>query len=225
MDHENPSTGASLPGRLHAAVRNADPETGEVKAAPSTAAALVKNGLAVRFGSTGRHYLTAAGRTLRSTVLGAVGETAARPASPEGVFTAATGDGPEVAGDGAEGRRAEVAAAWAGVLGMRHLEGDVGAPCVWERAQPVRAVAIALEAGGVRPSARDAAGHWTAVGYRVLSGPGGARVEWRGPASSSARQEAERELGRCASVLAAAGWDCLQYLGRQHLRYLAVQPQ
>ncbi|SEM86595.1 hypothetical protein [Streptacidiphilus jiangxiensis] len=221
MDPDVPSTGAPLPDPLRAAVRGADHTTGEIKAAPRTAAALVKHGLAVRYGAAGRHYLTDSGRALRTALRS---EPAEQQPQPEGVFTAVTGDESSGAAELSESRTAEVAAAWAGVLGMRHLEMSASTPCTWERAQPVRAVAIALEAAGIRPAARDGAGRWLGAGYRVLPEPGGARVEWRGPASSPARQDAERELDRCAAVLSAAGWSCLQYLGRQHLRYLSVQP-
>ena len=218
--------GKDLTAPQRAAVLGADPVTGEVEALPAVVASLVERGVARRYGATGRHYLTEAGRALRASR-----EQAEHPSrsSEQGgaVFTARLGD--EVTGaDSAfapESRRAEVAAAWAGVLEMRRLEDTSGRPCFWERAQPVRAVALALEAADVTPTARDAAGHWTQVGYRALPGESAAvRVEWRGPASSKARLEAERELGRCAAVLAAAGWEALQYLGRQGVRFLQIHP-
>ncbi|MQS36185.1 hypothetical protein FFZ77_11405, partial [Streptomyces katsurahamanus] len=65
-----------------------------------------------------------------------------RNTTGDGVFEVATGDGPAM-----PERAAEVRAAFAGLAQIRRLTGDGGAPADWERRQPVRAVALALEAG------------------------------------------------------------------------------
>ncbi|MER5886447.1 hypothetical protein ABT160_21705 [Streptomyces sp. NPDC001941] len=142
-------------------------------------------------------------------------------------FEAATGDGPVESG---ERRAAEVRVAFAGLLQIRRLTNSGAArpesvPAAWERARPVRAVALALEAAGVAASAVDAAGERTAVGYRVAAEEGGAgvRVEWTGPRGGGAAQDEERALGECARILVELGWDALVYRGPRGRRFVEVR--
>ncbi|MEV6105889.1 hypothetical protein AB0M28_14410 [Streptomyces sp. NPDC051940] len=149
----------------------------------------------------------------------------------QGVFVAAVGE--EAAGFAEEPeRRRTVAAAWQGALQIRRAlglagTGTAGTPAPWERSRPVWAVALALEAAGVTPAAKDGAGRWTRAGYRVRPAdaegvPGSVRVEWQGPADSPARREAQERLAECAGHLAAAGWRAEEYRGRAGSRFLEV---
>jgi hypothetical protein len=144
-------------------------------------------------------------------------------------FAAATGDTPPPA-PGPGGRAAEVRVAFEGLLQIRRLAnsgpGDPGAvPAQWELLRPARAVALALEAAGIAPSAVDEAGHRTAVGYVVRDGerPGTVRVVWAGPRGSGAAQDEERALSRCAAALAPLGWEALLYRGERGRRHLEVE--
>ncbi len=217
--------------RLTAAQRRqvlaADPVSGELKGTAAQKAALVDRGLAVARGRIGATYLNAVGLEVRAQLLQAA-EAAEAPAG-EGVpagFTPATGDGPagELAGDAS--RAAEVAQAWESLLEIRRVSGAAEAPAAWERARPVWAVALALEAAGLPPCATDHRGRRLRTGCRVLPGTEGAaaRVEWRGPASSRAREEAAARLEECAACLAGRGWASIAYLASGGLRYLAVTP-
>ncbi|MEU3605558.1 hypothetical protein AB0E83_08880 [Streptomyces sp. NPDC035033] len=147
----------------------------------------------------------------------------------EGAFEAATGDGPPFTGD-AEQRSREVRSALDGLRQIRRLTGAPGAagdvPALWERRQPVRAVALALEAGGLSPSAVDAAGARTATGYRVRAGerPATAVVEWLGPPGSGAAGQETGALEACAAALARLGWEALLYKGPRGRRFLEVEP-
>ncbi|WP_030902235.1 hypothetical protein [Streptomyces sp. NRRL F-5126] len=148
-----------------------------------------------------------------------------------GGFEAATGYGPPRAEAAPRGRAAEVRVAYEGLRQIRRLtnagSGDpAGAPAAWERQRPVRAVALALEAAGIPPSAVDDAGSRTATGYAVREGdgPGTARVEWLGPAGSGAALEEEAALTRCADALERLGWEALLYRGPRRRRYLEVEP-
>ncbi|MEW2546932.1 hypothetical protein AB0910_14320 [Streptomyces sp. NPDC047002] len=148
----------------------------------------------------------------------------------QGGFTAATGHAPGPAG-GAGARRAEVAVAYEGLLQIRRLTGTgpgdpAAAPAPWERARPVRAVALLLEAADLPPSAVDARGARTAAGYAVREGerPGTAVVEWLGPPGSGAALAEEDALRRCAGVLARHGWEALLYRGPRRRRRLEVEP-
>ncbi|MEV6393948.1 hypothetical protein AB0M39_04060 [Streptomyces sp. NPDC051907] len=138
------------------------------------------------------------------------------------VFEAATGDGPPPEDPAA--RAAQVRSAYAGMLQIRRVTGE--APAAWELNQMVRAVALALEAAGVPPSAVDSSGTRTATGYRVQESETArmVRVEWAGPHGSGAAQEEETRLARCASTLAAAGWEALLYRGPRRRRFLEVEP-
>ncbi|MEU3602103.1 hypothetical protein ABZ714_25810 [Streptomyces sp. NPDC006798] len=142
------------------------------------------------------------------------------------VFEPETGDGPAGSGANTEvTRAAEVRTAYAGLLQIRRLGGAV--PAAWERNQPVRAVALTLEAAGLPPSAVGPSGERAATGYRVSAGPrpGTARVEWLGPPGSGARNEAGTRLRACVSALeAAGGWDALLYRGERGLRFVEVEP-
>ncbi|MFF1510858.1 hypothetical protein [Streptomyces sp. NPDC058326] len=148
-----------------------------------------------------------------------------------GIFEAATGDGPPVPPAGAEQRSREIRAALDGLLQIRRLTLRQGgdpkdAPADWERRQPVRAVALALESGGLVPSSVDASGVRVATGYRVRAGdrPGTAVVEWLGPAGSGAAQEEAEALGACVPALARLGWEALLYKGPRGRRFLEVEP-
>lgn len=157
-----------------------------------------------------------------TAVTGAAGEA----------FEAATGDGsapPDASA--AERRAAEVRVAYEGLLQIRRLTSTAGGdpravPAVWERNQPVRAVALALEAAGIPPSARDPDGRRVATGYRVGPGerPGAVRVEWLGPPGGGAAQDEESALAECARVLDRLGWEALQYRGPRKRRFLEVEP-
>ncbi len=143
------------------------------------------------------------------------------------VATGATG----VPEGGDRGRRAAVHTAFEGLLEIRRLmNADAadpeGVPAEWERRQPVRAVALALEAAGVPPSATDADGRRTATGYCLGAAErtGAVRVEWLGPPGSGAGYAAEDALRNCAAVLRRLGWDALEYRGPRRHRYLEVEP-
>ncbi|GAA2769730.1 hypothetical protein [Streptomyces showdoensis] len=146
-------------------------------------------------------------------------------------FEAATGDGPAPAEGDVEQRSREVRAAFEGLLQIRRLTnrqgGDPAAsPAAWERRQPVRAIALALEAARQPPSALDAAGARTATGYRVTAGerPGTAVVEWLGPPGSGAGLEEQPALTACAAALDRLGWDALLYRGPRRRHFLEVEP-
>ncbi|MFG3040708.1 MULTISPECIES: hypothetical protein [unclassified Streptomyces] len=148
-----------------------------------------------------------------------------------GVFEAATGDGPPLPAADAEQRSREIRAAVDGLLQIRRLThrqgGDPrGAPAEWERRQPVRAVALALESGGLTPSSVDGTGARLGTGYRVTAGerPGTAVVEWLGPPGSGAAREEAAALGSCGPALARLGWEALLYKGPRGRRFLEVEP-
>ncbi|MFE4308291.1 hypothetical protein ACFRR6_19865 [Streptomyces sp. NPDC056891] len=131
-----------------------------------------------------------------------------------------------------EQRSREVRAALDGLLQIRRLThrpdgGEPKAvPADWERRQPVRAVALALESGGLTPSAVDASGARITTGYRVGPGdrPGTAVVEWLGPAGSGAAQEEATALGACVPALTRLGWEALLYKGPRGRRFLEAEP-
>ncbi|KOX19873.1 hypothetical protein ADL06_28405 [Streptomyces sp. NRRL F-6491] len=132
----------------------------------------------------------------------------------------------------AEQRSREVRAALDGLLQIRRLTRSRGgdpeaAPADWELRQPVRAVALALESGGITPSSVDAAGTRSSTGYRVRPGerPGTVVVEWLGPPGTGAAREETETLGACVPVLARLGWDALLYKGPRGRRFLEVEPR
>lgn len=139
-------------------------------------------------------------------------------------FEAATGD-EQPLGTGTRARAAAVRAAFDGLLEIRRLL-NTERPAAWERHQPVRAVAITLEAAGIPPSAIGADGNRLTTGYRCgeAEQAGVVRVEWLGPAGSGAAYAAAEELGNCARVLRGLGWEALEYRGRGRHRYLEVEP-
>ncbi|MER6477891.1 hypothetical protein [Streptomyces filamentosus] len=147
----------------------------------------------------------------------------------KGAFEAATGDGPALAGD-AEQRSREVRSALEGLRQIRRLTGQGDAPgavpAPWELRQPVRAVALALEAAGLAPSAVGADGERTAAGYRVRAGerPATVVVEWLGPPGSGAAREEPGALTACADALGRLGWEALLYKGPRGRRFLEVEP-
>ena len=230
-----PPTGRDITGHGHGrlplttaqrrAVAEADPATGEIRAGAATAARLAALGLARRHGTRGAHYLTPAGRALRDGLL----RTTTDPdhthqGTPSSGFTPATGDGPPQDG----GRRAQAAAqAWRSLLEIRRLTGAT--PADWERARPVHAVALALEAAGRPPSALDGNGRPVRSGYRVTAphaDPGTVRVEWRTSAADDPdRRESRDALDTCAQVLTAHGWDADRYTDTRRRPYLLVAPR
>ncbi|MER5871936.1 hypothetical protein [Streptomyces sp. NPDC002044] len=140
-------------------------------------------------------------------------------------FEPATGDGPEPPA----GRERELRTAYEGMVQIRRLvNGPAGAavPAPWEVRQPVRAVALALEAAGFAPSAVEAEGRRTRTGYRVAGGaePGRAEVTWPGPPGGGAAEEEQERLTACAGVLEGLGWVCLLYRGPRKRRFLEVEP-
>ncbi|MGE7383918.1 hypothetical protein ACQKM2_00260 [Streptomyces sp. NPDC004126] len=136
-------------------------------------------------------------------------------------FEPATGDGPEVSG---EGRAAEVRTAYEGLLQIRRLlAGGAGVPAPWELRLMPRAVALVLEAAGFPPSAVDPAGRRTRTGYRVAPGADGVRVTWTGPPSGGAAGEERDRLKACAAELERHGWECLLYRGPRGRRFLEVE--
>lgn len=165
-----------------------------------------------------------------------------------GVLRAATGDGPPPE-QPRDLRRAEVRAAWAGMVEARRVanagqDAPENVPAPWERLRPVRAIALLLEAAGFAPSATDSDGARTATGYRVMAAddtgasgtaPSGAapsgtavvrvvRIDWLGPRGSGAQHRAREELGRCAVELRRWGWTALEVRGERGGRYLEVEP-
>ncbi|MFC9243739.1 hypothetical protein ACFT7S_06695 [Streptomyces sp. NPDC057136] len=145
-------------------------------------------------------------------------------------FEPATGDGPLLPGAG-EKRAGSVRTAYEGMLQIRRLTNTEHAnpqaiPASWELHRTVRAVALALEAAGLPPSAVDASGQRVALGYRVGPGEshGCVRVEWLGPPGSGAARDEEEALPRCAEVLQQLGWTALLYRGPRRRRFLEVEP-
>lgn len=144
------------------------------------------------------------------------------------VFEPSSGDGPAV---DAAGRAAEVRTAYEGLLQIRRLSAagapdPEAVPAPWETHRMARAVALALEAAGVPPSAAAADGARTATGYRVQDGerPRTVRVEWLGPPGSGAAHEEDARLKECAAVLTRLGWEPLLYRGPRGRRFLEVEP-
>ncbi|MGW8377946.1 hypothetical protein [Streptomyces sp. ODS28] len=152
---------------------------------------------------------------------------AGRGGGREGGFAADFGEGCEGAADPAR-RAGAVRSAWAGTVEIRRmLAPSPTEPAPWERERPVRAVAIALEAAGVTPSAVDAEGRRVRTGYRVAEGgpedEDPVRVEWAGPQGSGVREEAADRLRACIPLLRERGWDALLYYGPGKRPYLGVR--
>ncbi|WUD76899.1 hypothetical protein OG937_36975 [Streptomyces sp. NBC_00510] len=218
------------------ALLESDANTGQLGAREPTCAALARQGLAVRYGRTGAWYLTQEGRRVRSELArvelphpeaGATPRTEPEPRTgpAERGFAADDGHG---TGAAAPGRAAEVASAWSGLLEIRRVlqDGDTTRPAPWERERHVHAVALALEAAGRPPSARDTAGRPPAAGYAVAPAAqsGVAEVSWHSPAGD-APGTAEAELARCQGVLEAYGWQCTLHHDRRRRAFLLVSPR
>ncbi|MFJ3923248.1 hypothetical protein [Streptomyces sp. NPDC090022] len=145
-------------------------------------------------------------------------------AGAAGAFEPATGQGPLP-----DRRAGEVRTAYEGLLQIRRLV-NAGAsetvPAPWEAVRMPRAVALALEAAGLPPSAVDAAGRRTATGYVVGPGeePGRVRVTWAGPPGGGAAAAEQERLTACSEVLSRLGWECLLYRGARGRRFLEVEP-
>ncbi|MDT0381506.1 hypothetical protein RM572_22355 [Streptomyces sp. DSM 42041] len=230
-----PRAGRDTPGRGHGrppltpaqrrAVTAADPATGEIRASAAVTARLTALGLARRHGTRGAHYLTPAGRTLRDGLLRTTTDPDHHhPGAPSSAFTPATGDGPPHAG----ARHPEAATrAWHSLLEIRRLTGTPGTPADWERARPVHAVALTLEAAGLPPTALDDTGRCTSSGYRVTArhaDPGTVRVAWHTADDDPDRRQGHDGLGDCAHVLSTHGWDADRYTDIRRRPYLLVTP-
>ncbi len=90
-----------------------------------------------------------------------------------------------------DARAAAVRQAVAGLRQIREITNPsagraVDVPAQWERLQPLRAIALALETAGIPASAVGPDGRRTATGYRVSCCDGVVRVEWLGPPGSKA---------------------------------------
>ncbi|OKK17419.1 hypothetical protein AMK16_21510 [Streptomyces sp. CB00455] len=144
-------------------------------------------------------------------------------------FEPATGDGPASTASADAGRPAQVRTAYEGLLQIRRtVNGPAGAavPAPWEVRQLPRAVALALEASGLPPSAVDQQGRPASTGYRVAAGPepGRAEVTWVGPRGGGVAEEEQERLTACAEALERLGWVCLLYRGPRRRRFLEVEP-
>ncbi|MDX3095387.1 hypothetical protein PV703_26805 [Streptomyces sp. ME01-24h] len=219
------------------ALLESDRGTGRLRAREATCAALAGLGLAVRYGRTGGWYLSQEGRRVLAELTRTQSQREAAEAgpaaeeeagsTPAGVpsqpsghgFSADDGHG---TGTAAPGRAAEVASAWAGLLEIRRVlqDGDTTRPAPWERERLVHAVALALEAAGRPPSARDTAGYTVALSAQS----GVAEVSWQSPAGDGPRT-AEAELARCQDVLDAYGWQCTLHHDRRRRAFLLVSPR
>ncbi|MEV4927077.1 hypothetical protein [Streptomyces roseoverticillatus] len=145
-------------------------------------------------------------------------------------FHAATGDeSPSGVDLSAEDRAAAVRRAMDGLWQIRKIMNPadgrpVTVPAEWERRQPLHAVALALEAAEIPPSAHGPDGRRTATGYRVSLADKVVRVEWLGPPGSKAVYQQHEQLELCARALRALGWQALEYRGARRHRWLEVEP-
>jgi hypothetical protein len=138
-------------------------------------------------------------------------------------FAARTGHEP--AGAVGADRGGQVAQAWESLQQIRRLvqpeHPDLPAP--WERAHPVRAVALALEAAGT-PFCTVDGDDVIDSGVQLRSeAQDSVRVTWRYRRGRRPVDAGEADLGTAAEALAGAGWDALLYrAGRS--RFLLVEP-
>ncbi|MEY9849412.1 hypothetical protein [Streptacidiphilus sp. MAP5-3] len=145
------------------------------------------------------------------------------PTSGQAGFTARTGH--EVAGQVVGDRAPAVAQAWESLQQIRRLmqpeHPDLPAP--WERARPLQAVGLALEAAGAAFCALDGQGAVVEDGLQIsVERPGVLRVVWQHRRGHRPVDAGEAHLGEAARVLGEAGWDALVYrAGRQ--RFLLVE--
>lgn len=236
---------ARLSDAQRRAVTGSDPATGRLDTRESTCLALAAQGLAVRYGRVGDHYLTPEGLRLRAAltapppaadpaVTTGTDEAPGPPAGPAepGVFAADDGNG---SGTALADRAAEVAAAWEGLVRIRAAvqDGDTTRPAPWERVRPVHSVSLALEAAGRPPSAIDA-GRRVRDGYAVDHSvqDGVVRVSWHrtaapgGRRDTGTRDDSERTaaLTGCQSVLERQGWQCTLHKDRSGRPLLLVSP-
>ncbi|MFD3518407.1 hypothetical protein [Streptomyces sp. NPDC058657] len=145
---------------------------------------------------------------------------------PPDPFTPASGDGPPPPGP-PEQRAAAVRTAFEGLRQIRRIaQGSEATPAPWELRQFLNAVALALEAAPLAPSATDPDGTRTATGYRVRPGDEfhTAAVEWLGPPGGGAAEEERGQLARCTEVLTSLGWDALLYRGPRRRWFVEVRP-
>ncbi|MFJ4679136.1 hypothetical protein [Kitasatospora sp. NPDC088783] len=212
---------------LHAALGAADPVTGRVRASPAAVAALLKAGLAARYGRLGDAYLTPAGLAARAEAVAAASDvTQDRPATapPAPLLRgpgACFGNRPVTADPLL--RKEELARTWAAVLEVRRVHGAPDRPAPWELNQPAAAIAFALEAEGIIPSAVDETGACVREGYLVIELPAGSvRVHWTGPQGLGVRYRAQEALEKCRAVLGPLGWGSLLYNGGRGGFYLEV---
>ncbi|MGW3248203.1 hypothetical protein [Streptomyces sp. NPDC001070] len=217
------------------ALLESDANTGQLNAREATCAALARQGLAVRYGRAGGYYLTQEGRRVRTDLARIepahperpepAAPSPSPPPAPERGFAADDGRG---TGTAPRGRADEVAAAWSGLLEIRRVlqDGDATRPAPWERERYVHAVALALEAACRPPSARDAAGRPSVIGYAVTPSAqsGVAEVSWHVPAGA-APGAAESALAGCQAVLEAHGWQCTLHHDRRRRAFLLVSPR
>ncbi|MFF4531686.1 hypothetical protein ACFY1P_20740 [Streptomyces sp. NPDC001407] len=144
-------------------------------------------------------------------------------------FPVITGEeSPSGLGESPENRAASVRRAMEGLWQIRKTTNPssgraVSVPAQWERLQPVRAIALALEAARIPASTVGADGRRLSTGYRVYQADGAVRVEWLGPPGSRARYEQHQELARCAAALQDLGWQTLEYRGARGHRWLEVE--
>jgi hypothetical protein len=134
--------------------------------------------------------------------------------------------GHEPPGTVAEGRPRQVAQAWESLQQIRRLlqPEQPEHPAPWERAQPLRAVALTLEAAGISFCAVDVDDAVAQSGVQVQSEESGrVRVTWRYRRGCRPVDAGEADLGAAAEALRRAGWDALLYrAGRK--RFLLVEP-
>lgn len=245
---------AALTAAQRRALIDADPDTGRVNAASTTGQALCRKGLAMEYGRTGARYLTEPGRSLRTRLLAGAEAPSPRPTElperPPG-FAAATGEETESTGHAAPGdsdnagyraqRAASVAVAWEGLLEVRRITqgGDTALPAAWERGRMVAAVALALEAAGFRPSARDETGQPIRDGYRVGSSaqPDAVAVAAMSAVSASGDRAALQgrwvdpsgsvtdRLERYRHALQDRGWQATRHTDARGRWFLLVSPR
>lgn len=196
----------------------ADPVTGRLRGTRAQLAALVRRGLAFRHPRPPHdHFLTPAGHRIREAeeegAAAAEAPAAGDASSGSGVFSARVG-GEEEAYD-RSARVREVHSAWQGLLELRRMTNPDGAtdrPCGWERANLVRAAALALEAAGHPPAGPGA------DGYRVRATPQPEAVAVYGPDGAALRA--------CAATLERAGWQAGEHTEpRTRVRYLLASPR
>jgi hypothetical protein len=141
----------------------------------------------------------------------------------DGGFIARTGHEPRE--QATEARARQVAQAWESLLQIRRLvqPDHPHLPAPWESAQPVRTIALALEAAGV-PICAVNGDVVVEDGAVVEPGERGEiRVTWRYRRGKRPIDAGEADLGAAAGALTGAGWDALLYrAGRA--RYLLVEP-